>query len=307
VVRVLLKESPKLVNLTYVPGFSMDRMKVLWAVSMVKSRQFGGIVDKREKYGGKCLVPVVDCFNHARDPGTTPLSKVSTDGQVLGYRAVQHIERGSHVSVSYGNHSLESLVINYGFTAEDAPPMIGFALLDDLKKIIGSNDALKHLKHRVFRANGCVEVEPVAMKKTDVYSEFLLPCSRSLELTDEDLKKVAQIWTQTDQEENKSDSAFMEAAVQIALIMIQDPLPVKQELQAMHRLGKLHQHHIVKDEIWSRNVESATLLTASVQPLMEARQVELRYHNKALQKILAVMAVLVPELDEKLPNKKEDL
>ena len=30
-VRVLLKESPKLVNLTYVPGFSMDRMKVLWA------------------------------------------------------------------------------------------------------------------------------------------------------------------------------------------------------------------------------------------------------------------------------------
>ena len=147
----------------------------------------------------------------------------------------------------------------------------------------------------------------MAMKKTDVYSEFLLPCSRSLELTDEDLKKVAQIWTQTDQEENKSDSAFMEAAVQIALIMIQDPLPVKQELQAMHRLGKLHQHHIVKDEIWSRNVESATLLTASVQPLMEARQVELRYHNKALQKILAVMAVLVPELDEKLPNKKEDL
>ena len=73
---------------------------------------------------------------------------------MLGYRAVQHIERGSHVSVSYGNHSLESLVINYGFTAEDAPPMIGFALLDDLKKIIGSNDALKHLKHRVFRANG---------------------------------------------------------------------------------------------------------------------------------------------------------
>ncbi|KAI2842327.1 hypothetical protein CBS11852_4352 [Aspergillus niger] len=63
------------------------------------------------------MVPFADYFNHVDDAAC----EVNFDGKKYTFRATRRYEKGEEVYMSYGNHSNDFLLIEYGFTLSTNP------------------------------------------------------------------------------------------------------------------------------------------------------------------------------------------
>jgi len=88
----LMNVKSKLVNESFVPGFTYTEEEALWAISMAKSRQFGlsPTVDGITEDAKDCLIPMADLPNHST--GAAQLSAL--DKANVGFRSKQNMNRG---------------------------------------------------------------------------------------------------------------------------------------------------------------------------------------------------------------------
>ncbi|KAL4807604.1 hypothetical protein BDV18DRAFT_106062 [Aspergillus unguis] len=90
-----------------------------WAV--VNSRSFYYVSPEKEEpedwNDAIALVPYADYFNHVDDADC----EVHFDGKEYTFKASRQYEKGEEIYMSYGSHSNDFLLVEYGFYLEDNP------------------------------------------------------------------------------------------------------------------------------------------------------------------------------------------
>ena len=177
------KNRESLKNVSYAPSFSFTRADLVWAASMVRSRQYTGC----ESWCGSsdmCLTPLAELANHDRKgPNWTPL-----EGNTMGYKARHPVEKGEEISVKYGEMALETSYSTYGFSAGDELPLssakfaIKFVMKMAEQAQTGEDSKqMENVKQTLSKSLKCDDILSLTKLYPDrihFLTKVLMPCAR---------------------------------------------------------------------------------------------------------------------------------